>query len=55
LLAAGQFKINNSINRITGMAPFDIILRFKPEMRMNIEATTIKDNYIFSGEAPVAQ
>src|SRR5450755_3467294 len=55
LLAAGQFRVNSSINKITGIAPFDIILRFKPEMRMNIETTTIKNNYISSGETPAAR
>jgi hypothetical protein len=55
LLAAGQFKINNNINRTTGMAPFDIVLRFKPEMRINIETAITEDNYVPSGEIPVAR
>src|SRR5450755_2120074 len=55
LLVAGQFRVNSSINRTTGMTPFDIILRFKPEMRMNIEITTTKNNYIPSGETPAAR
>src|SRR5450755_3180666 len=45
LLAAGQFRVNSSINKTTGMAPFDIVLRFKPEMRMNIEAATTEDSH----------
>src|SRR5450755_680879 len=55
LLAAGQFRINSNINKITGMTPFDIILRFKPEMRINIETATIKDSYASSGETPAAR
>jgi hypothetical protein len=55
LLAAGQFRVNSSINRTTGMTPFDIVLRFKPEMRINIEIAITEDSYIFSGEAPAAR
>ena len=55
LLAAGQFRVNSSINRTTGMTPFDIVLRFKPEMRMNIEAATTEDSHAPSGEAPAAR
>jgi hypothetical protein len=55
LLAAGQFRVNNNINRITGMTPFDIILRFKLKMRINIETAIIENNYTFSGEVPAAR
>jgi hypothetical protein len=55
LLAAGQFRINSSINRTTGMTPFDIVLRFKPEMRMNIEIAITENSYIPSGETPAAR
>jgi hypothetical protein len=55
MLAAGQFKVNNNINRITGRAPFDLILRFKPEMRMNIEAAKTEDNHNILKEAPAAR
>src|SRR5450755_1100238 len=55
LLAVGQFRVNSSINRTTGMTPFDIVLRFKPEMRMNIETTTTENNHVFSGKTPAAR
>jgi hypothetical protein len=55
MLAAVQFKVNNNINRITGRAPFDLILRFKPEMRMNIEAAKTEDNHNILKEAPAAR
>jgi hypothetical protein len=47
--------VNSNINRITGKAPFDLILRFKPEMRINIEAVMTKDSYSALKEAPVAR
>jgi hypothetical protein len=55
MLAAGQFRINNNVNRITGRAPFNLVLRFKPEMRINIEAAETEDSYNISGEVPVAR
>jgi hypothetical protein len=55
LLAAGQFRVNSNINKTTGMTPFDIVLRFKPEMRMNIEAAITEDNHALSGETPAAR
>jgi hypothetical protein len=55
MLTAGQFKVNNNVNRITGKAPFDLVLRFRPEMRMNIEAAETENNHNISGEAPVAR
>jgi hypothetical protein len=55
MLTAGQFKVNNNVNRITGKAPFDLVLRFRPEMRMNIEAAETENSYNISGEAPVAR
>jgi hypothetical protein len=55
MLVADQFKINSNINKTTGRAPFDLILRFRPEMRMNIEAAITKDNYNALGEAPAAR
>jgi hypothetical protein len=55
MLIAGQFRINNNINRITGRAPFDLILRFRPKMRMNIEIIVIKDSHNVSGKAPAAR
>jgi hypothetical protein len=55
MLIANQFRINNNVNRTTGRTPFDLILRFKPEMRMNIEATATEDNHNISEEAPAAR
>src|SRR5450755_982571 len=55
LLAAGQFRVNSSINRTTGMTPFDIVLRFKPKIRMNIEAATTENSHTPSGKAPAAR
>jgi hypothetical protein len=47
--------VNSNINRTTGKAPFDLILRFKPEMRINIEAAMAEDNYSALEEAPAAR
>ena len=55
MLTAGQFRINSNVNRITEKAPFDLILRFRPEMRINIEIAKTEDNYNVSGEAPAAR
>jgi hypothetical protein len=55
MLATGQFRVNNNVNRITGKAPFDLILRFRPEIRMNIEAAETENSYNISGETPVAR
>jgi hypothetical protein len=46
---------NNNVNRITGKTSFDLILRFRPEIRINIETVEIKNNYNISGEAPAAR
>jgi hypothetical protein len=55
MLITGQFRINNNINRTTERAPFDLVLRFKPEIRMNIEITEIKNNYNVSKKTPAAR
>jgi hypothetical protein len=55
MLTAGQFRINSNVNKITEKTPFDLILRFRPEMRMNIEIAETKDNYNVSGETPAAR
>jgi hypothetical protein len=55
MLTTSQFRMNSNINRTTGKAPFDLILRFKPEMRMNIETTKTEDSYNTSGETPAAR
>jgi hypothetical protein len=55
MLIAGQFRVNNNVNRITEKAPFDLILRFRPKMRMNIEITKIENNYNVLKETPAAR
>jgi hypothetical protein len=55
MLIAGQFRMNSNVNKITGKAPFDLILRFRPEMRMNIEVVKTEDNYNVSGKIPAAR
>ena len=45
MLAAGQFRINSNINRTTKKAPFDLVLRFRPEMRINIEVAATEDSH----------
>jgi hypothetical protein len=55
MLTIGQFRINSNVNRTIGKTPFDLVLRFRPEMRINIEIAEIKNNYNISGEAPVAR
>jgi hypothetical protein len=47
--------VNNNVNRIIGRAPFDLVLRFRPEMRMNIEAAKTEDSYNALREAPAAR
>jgi hypothetical protein len=55
MLAAGQFRMNSNINRTTGRAPFDLILRFRSEMRINIEAAITEDNHNALEKAPAAR
>ena len=50
-----QFRVNNNINRTIGKAPFDLILRFRPEMRMNIEAAATEDSHNALKKAPVTR
>jgi hypothetical protein len=45
MLITGQFRINSNINRITGRAPFDLVLRFRPKIRMNIEVATTENSH----------
>jgi hypothetical protein len=47
--------MNSNVNRTTGKAPFDLVLRFRPEMRMNIEVAETKDNHNVSGEVSAAR
>jgi hypothetical protein len=55
MLAADYFRVNSNINRTIGRAPFDLVLRFKPKMRINIEAAITEDNYNILKEAPAAR
>jgi hypothetical protein len=55
MLIAGQFKVNSNINKTTERTPFNLILRFKPKMRINIETATTENNYNISGKAPAAR
>jgi hypothetical protein len=55
MLTTSQFRINSNINRITGRAPFDLVLRFKPKMRINIEIAETENSYNISGKAPAAR
>jgi hypothetical protein len=47
--------VNSNINRTIKKAPFDLVLRFKPEMRINIEVVIVKDSYNTLKEAPAAR
>jgi hypothetical protein len=55
MLITDQFKINNNINRTTGRAPFDLILRFRPKIRINIETATTKNSHNILEKAPAAR
>jgi hypothetical protein len=55
MLAASQFKINSNVNRTTGRAPFDLVLHFKPKMRMNIEVTKTENSHNTSEKTPAAR
>jgi hypothetical protein len=51
----GQFRINSNINRTTGKAPFDLVLRFRPKMRMNIEIAKTENSHNVSEKTPAAR
>jgi hypothetical protein len=55
MLITSQFRINNNVNKTTEKAPFDLILRFRPKMRINIEAAETEDNYNILKKAPAAR
>jgi hypothetical protein len=55
MLITGQFRMNSNVNRTTERAPFDLILRFRPEIRMNIEAAEIKNSHNALKEVPAAR
>jgi hypothetical protein len=50
-----QFRVNSNINRIIGRTPFDLVLRFRPEMRMNIEAAATENSHNISEKASAAR
>ena len=45
LFVVVQFRLNSSVNKVIEKAPFDIIYRYKPEMRMNI-VSVIEDSFL---------
>jgi hypothetical protein len=47
--------MNNNVNRTIGRASFDLILRFRLKMRMNIETAETKNNYNVLEEVPAAR
>jgi len=53
LFTAAQFRLNSSVNKIIEKAPFNIIYRYKLEMRINI-APAIKGSFSLR-EAPAAR
>jgi hypothetical protein len=55
MLTAGQFRVNSNVNKITGKTPFNLILRFRPEMRMNIETAETENSHNALKEAPAAR
>jgi hypothetical protein len=55
MLAAGQFKVNSNVNKIIERTPFDLILRFRPEIRINIEAVKTENSHNISGKIPAAR
>jgi hypothetical protein len=55
MFTVNQFRVNSNINKIIGKAPFDLVLRFKPEMRMNIETAETENNYNVLGKTPAAR
>jgi hypothetical protein len=55
MFIADQFRMNSNVNKTIGKTPFDLILRFRPEMRMNIEIAETEDSHNVLGEIPVAR
>jgi hypothetical protein len=55
MFAAGQFRMNSNINKTTGKAPFDLVLRFRPEMRINIEIAETENSHNALKEVPAAR
>jgi hypothetical protein len=55
MLTAGQFRVNSNINRTIGRVSFDLILRFRPEIRMNIEVVKTKNSYNVLEKVPAAR
>jgi hypothetical protein len=55
MFITGQFKMNSNVNKTIEKTPFDLVLRFKPKMRINIEIVATKNSYNISKKAPVAR
>jgi hypothetical protein len=55
MLTASQFKINSNVNKTTGKTPFDLILRFKPKMRINIEIAETENSHNVLEKTPAAR
>jgi hypothetical protein len=55
MLIISQFRMNNNVNKTIGRAPFDLILRFRPKMRMNIEAAATENSHNALEKAPAAR
>jgi hypothetical protein len=55
MLTASQFKVNSNVNKTTEKMPFDLILRFRPKIRMNIETAKTEDSHNASRKAPAAR
>jgi predicted nucleic acid-binding OB-fold protein len=47
--------MNSNVNRIIGRAPFDLVLRFRPEMRINIEVVATENSYNILRKVPAAR
>ncbi len=45
LFVVVQFRLNSSVNKVIEKAPFDIIYRYKPEIRINI-VPVIENNFL---------
>ena len=53
MFVTAQFRLNSSVNKVIEKASFDIIYRYKSEMRINI-VSIIEDSSLL-GEAPVVR
>ncbi len=53
MFVVAQFCLNSSVNKVIEKAPFDIIYRYKSEMRMNI--VSIMESNFFLEEIPATR